>query len=82
MLEFAFLGDVPTGAVVDFASQTAQNPDKILNAVGPEFFAPDVIKQLWIDTQSYDGRRKLEFAVGYLFTAHNWSFNCVRGEKT
>ena len=32
-------------AVVDFASQTAQNPDKILNAVGPEFFAPDVIKQ-------------------------------------
>ena len=55
---------------VDFASKMAQNPDKILIAAGPEVFVFDVIKQLWIDTQSYDGR-KLTFFVEYLFTAHN-----------
>ena len=41
--------------VVDFASKMVQNPDKILIAAGPEFLVLDVIKQLWIDTQSYDG---------------------------
>ena len=55
---------------MDFASKMAQNPDKILIAAGPEVFVFDVIKQLWIDTQSYDGR-KLTFFVEYLFTAHN-----------
>jgi ATP-dependent RNA helicase DDX19/DBP5 len=41
--------------VVEFASKMVENPDKILIAAGPEFLVLDVIKQLWIDTQSYDG---------------------------
>jgi|EP00979_Chaetoceros_neogracilis_P008811 ATP-dependent RNA helicase DDX19/DBP5 len=41
--------------VVEFASKMVQNPDKILIAAGPEFLVLDVIKQLWIDTQNYDG---------------------------
>ena len=60
--EFAFLGDVPP-EVVDFASKMAQNLDKILIAAGPEVFVLDVIKQLWIDTQSYDGRKLVFFVT-------------------
>lgn len=46
--------------VVEFATKMVQNPDKILIAAGPEFLVLDVIKQIWIDTQSYDGG-KLSF---------------------
>jgi len=41
--------------VVEFATKMVQNPDKILIAAGPEFLVLDVIKQIWIDTQTYDG---------------------------
>jgi len=41
--------------VIEFASKMVSNPDKILIEAGPEFLVLDVIKQLWIDTQSYDG---------------------------
>jgi len=41
--------------VVEFATKMVSNPDKILIAEGPEFLVLDVIKQLWIDTQLYDG---------------------------
>jgi ATP-dependent RNA helicase DDX19/DBP5 len=41
--------------VINFASKMVENPDKILIAAGPEFLVLDVIKQLWIDTQAYDG---------------------------
>lgn len=46
--------------VIDFASKMVSNPDKILIEAGPEFLVLDVIKQLWIDTQGYDGG-KLQF---------------------
>lgn len=41
--------------VVDFATKMVANPDKILIEEGPEFLVLDVIKQLWIDTQIYEG---------------------------
>mmetsp|Transcript_17174 Transcript_17174/g.24280 ORF Transcript_17174/g.24280 Transcript_17174/m.24280 type:complete len:480 (+) Transcript_17174:123-1562(+) len=41
--------------VVDFATKMVKNPDKILIAAGPEYLILDVIKQLWVDTQLYDG---------------------------
>lgn len=46
--------------VIDFASKMIHKPDKILVSAGPEFLILDVIKQLWIDTQSYEGG-KLSF---------------------
>jgi len=46
--------------VVKFATKMVDKPDKILIEHGPEFLVLDVIKQLWIDTRSYDGG-KLEF---------------------
>lgn len=46
--------------VVEFATKMVSNPDKILIEAGPEFLVLDVIKQLWIDTQGYDGG-KLQF---------------------
>jgi len=46
--------------VIDFASKMVTNADKILIESGPEFLVLDVIKQLWIDTSQYPGR-KLEF---------------------
>jgi len=46
--------------VVDFATKIVSNPDKILIASGPEYLILDVIKQLWIDTQLYEGG-KLQF---------------------
>lgn len=46
--------------VIDFASKMVHNPDKILIASGPEYLILDVIKQIWIDTQQYDGG-KLQF---------------------
>lgn len=46
--------------VVKFASKMVEKPDKILIEDGPEFLMLDVIKQLWIDTRNYSGR-KLEF---------------------
>jgi ATP-dependent RNA helicase DDX19/DBP5 len=44
-------------AVVQFASKMVDKPDKILIEAGPEFLVLDVIKQLWIDTRNYDGRK-------------------------
>ena len=41
--------------VVQFAKKMVHNPDQILIAAGPEFLVLDVIKQLWIDTQGYEG---------------------------
>lgn len=41
--------------VVQFATKMIHNPDKILIERGPEFLVLDVIKQLWIDCQAYDG---------------------------
>lgn len=41
--------------VVEFAKKMVQNPDQILIAAGPEFLVLDVIKQIWIDTQGYEG---------------------------
>lgn len=48
--------------VVDFATKMVFNPDKILIEAGPEFLVLDVIKQLWIDTQGYEGG-KLQFLI-------------------
>jgi len=42
-------------AVVEFASKMVKDPDKILVADGPEFLVVDDIKQIWVDTQDYDG---------------------------
>lgn len=41
--------------VIEFASKMIYKPDKILISSGPEFLILDVIKQLWIDTQTYEG---------------------------
>lgn len=41
--------------VIDFATKMVENPDKILIEAGPEFLVLDVIKQLWIDTSTYEG---------------------------
>lgn len=41
--------------VIAFASKMVHNPDKILIEEGPEFLVLDVIKQLWIDTRTYEG---------------------------
>lgn len=46
--------------VIAFAEKMVYNPDKILIESGPEFLVLDVIKQLWIDCQQYDGG-KLQF---------------------
>jgi ATP-dependent RNA helicase DDX19/DBP5 len=46
--------------VIAFASKMVHNPDKILIEEGPEFLVLDVIKQLWVDTRTYNGG-KLEF---------------------
>mmetsp|Transcript_13695 Transcript_13695/g.29718 ORF Transcript_13695/g.29718 Transcript_13695/m.29718 type:complete len:584 (+) Transcript_13695:64-1815(+) len=46
--------------VITFAEKMVYNPDKILVESGPEFLVLDVIKQLWIDCQQYDGG-KLQF---------------------
>jgi len=43
--------------VIDFASKMVTNADKILIESGPEFLVLDVIKQLWIDTSQYPGRK-------------------------
>ena len=42
-------------SVIDFATKMVHNPDKILIADGPEFLILDVIKQIWVDVQNYDG---------------------------
>jgi ATP-dependent RNA helicase DDX19/DBP5 len=41
--------------VIKFADKMVDNPDKILIESGPEYLVLDVIKQIWIDTQVYDG---------------------------
>ena len=46
-----------TTEVIGFAEKMVYNPDKILIESGPEFLVLDVIKQLWIDCQTYDGGR-------------------------
>lgn len=46
--------------VIAFAEKMVYNPDKILIESGPEFLVLDVIKQLWVDCQLYDGG-KLQF---------------------
>jgi len=46
--------------VIDFASKMVYNPDKILIDTKQDDLVLDVIKQIWIDTQTYDGG-KLEF---------------------
>jgi ATP-dependent RNA helicase DDX19/DBP5 len=46
--------------VISFAEKMVYNPDKILIESGPEFLVLDVIKQLWIDCQQYEGG-KLQF---------------------
>mmetsp|Transcript_3312 Transcript_3312/g.6127 ORF Transcript_3312/g.6127 Transcript_3312/m.6127 type:complete len:596 (+) Transcript_3312:136-1923(+) len=46
--------------VIAFAEKMVYNPDKILIESGPEFLVLDVIKQLWVDCQQYDGG-KLQF---------------------
>lgn len=46
--------------VIQFAEKMVYNPDKILIERGPEYLVLDVIKQLWIDCQQYDGG-KLQF---------------------
>ena len=46
-----------TPEVIGFAEKMVYNPDKILIESGPEFLVLDVIKQLWIDCQTYDGGR-------------------------
>ncbi|KAL3764227.1 hypothetical protein ACHAWU_004039 [Discostella pseudostelligera] len=46
--------------VIAFAEKMVYNPDKILIESGPEFLVLDVIKQLWIDCQQYEGG-KLQF---------------------
>eukprot|EP00980_Cylindrotheca_fusiformis_P006559 scaffold1384_cov116-Cylindrotheca_fusiformis.AAC.37 len=46
--------------VVKFADKMIQKPDKILIEREPNSLVVDVIKQLWIDTRSYEGG-KIEF---------------------
>eukprot|EP00581_Thalassiosira_minuscula_P008279 CAMPEP_0183701852 /NCGR_PEP_ID=MMETSP0737-20130205/93_1 /TAXON_ID=385413 /ORGANISM="Thalassiosira miniscula, Strain CCMP1093" /LENGTH=585 /DNA_ID=CAMNT_0025928343 /DNA_START=90 /DNA_END=1847 /DNA_ORIENTATION=- len=46
--------------VITFAEKMVYNPDKILIESGPEFLVLDVIKQLWVDCQQYEGG-KLQF---------------------
>mmetsp|Transcript_1142 Transcript_1142/g.1748 ORF Transcript_1142/g.1748 Transcript_1142/m.1748 type:complete len:498 (+) Transcript_1142:138-1631(+) len=46
--------------VVRFADKLVYNPDKILIEAGPDSLVLEIIKQLWVDTQSYDGG-KLQF---------------------
>ena len=46
--------------VIAFAEKMVYNPDKILIERGPEYLVLDVIKQIWIDCQQYDGG-KLQF---------------------
>lgn len=46
--------------VVRFADKLVFNPDKILIEAGPDSLVLDIIKQLWVDTQGYDGG-KLQF---------------------
>lgn len=46
--------------VVRFADKIVYNPDKILIEAGESSLVLDVIKQLWVDTQAYDGG-KLQF---------------------
>jgi ATP-dependent RNA helicase DDX19/DBP5 len=46
--------------VIQFASKMVSNADKILIEDGPEYLVLDVIKQLWVDTRTYQGG-KLEF---------------------
>lgn len=46
--------------VIAFAEKMVYNPDKILIESGPEFLVLDIIKQLWIDCQQYEGG-KLQF---------------------
>lgn len=46
--------------VLQFSEKMVNNPDKILIERGPEYLVLDVIKQLWIDCQQYDGG-KLQF---------------------
>lgn len=46
--------------VITFAEKMVYNPDKILIEDGPEFLVLDIIKQLWVDCQPYDGG-KLQF---------------------
>mmetsp|Transcript_12663 Transcript_12663/g.17973 ORF Transcript_12663/g.17973 Transcript_12663/m.17973 type:complete len:485 (-) Transcript_12663:164-1618(-) len=41
--------------VIKFADRIVEKPDKILIEAGPEFLVLEVIKQLWIDTQQYEG---------------------------
>mmetsp|Transcript_3035 Transcript_3035/g.6657 ORF Transcript_3035/g.6657 Transcript_3035/m.6657 type:complete len:605 (+) Transcript_3035:63-1877(+) len=41
--------------VIAFAEKLINNPDKILIESGPEFLVLDVIKQVWIDCQQYEG---------------------------
>lgn len=41
--------------VIVFAEKLVNNPDKILIESGPEFLVLDVIKQVWVDCQQYDG---------------------------
>mmetsp|Transcript_24425 Transcript_24425/g.44045 ORF Transcript_24425/g.44045 Transcript_24425/m.44045 type:complete len:596 (+) Transcript_24425:132-1919(+) len=54
-----FSATFPT-EVIAFAEKMVYNPDKILIESGPEFLVLDVIKQLWVDCQKYDGG-KLQF---------------------
>lgn len=49
-----FSATFPT-EVIAFAEKMINNPDKILIESGPEFLVLDVIKQVWIDCQQYDG---------------------------
>jgi len=46
--------------VVKFADKLVSKPDKILIETGPDSLVLEIIKQLWVDTRSYDGR-KLQF---------------------
>lgn len=41
--------------VVQFATKMVYNPDKILIERGPEALVLDIIKQIWVDCQQYDG---------------------------
>ena len=42
-------------AVIEYAEKIIENPTKILIEDGPEFLMLDIIKQLWIDTRTYEG---------------------------
>lgn len=48
--------------VIAFAEKMVYNPDKILIERGPEYLVLDVIKQIWVDCQGYEGGGgKLQF---------------------